>query len=215
VLRRIFPNEFIVITALFVAAASFVSFGCDEKPSWKEPGPEATFETFLMDWYRGEDEAAFASIAPDDRQRLTEPLEELEGKLDSEDLPEKVDMLVVGRVDNPYDIKDVKLEGELQSAPKEGQEVTLAITYHDGREGEARLVWGGERWFVDLPVAAETTESNGSDSAAEKEPDPAPSKSASDDAGSDSEAGSDSGDASNDSAAVDDGSSNLNERSHE
>jgi hypothetical protein len=154
VLRRIFQDELIVIATLIVAALSCALIGCDEKPAWQEPGPVVTFETFLMDWYRGDHEAAFSTIAPADRQRLIEPLESLEGKLDDENMPDEVDMLVVGRVDNPYDVKDVELIGELRSAPKNGEKVTLNIGYHDGREGKATLVWGGEQWFVDLPIGA-------------------------------------------------------------
>jgi hypothetical protein len=185
-----------------VAAASFASLGCDEKPAWQEPGPEAAFENFLMDWYRGEYEAAFETIALDDRERLTKPLETLEGKLDEENLPKKVDMLVVGRVDNPYDIKDVELAVALESAPEQGQEVTLDLTYHDGREGEATLVWSGERWLVDLPLEAGPVDDGA------QEPDQAPSQAASEDAGVGEN---DRSDASGNSAEGDAGPPNSNE----
>ncbi len=127
-------------------------FGCEEERTWSDPGPASTFERFLMDWYRGEYEAAFETIAPEDRKALTEPLDELEGKLDAGDLPKEADMLVVGRVDNPFDIKDIDLEDPLESAPQKGQKVTLELLYHDGRQGKATMIWGGERWYVDLPL---------------------------------------------------------------
>ncbi len=153
--KPILQNISAVTAAILVAAILTASLGCESKEAWQEPGPEDTFEQFLMDWYRGEREAAFEAIAPDDRRELLEAYDTLENKLDAEDLPDKSDMLVAGRVDNPYDLAKIELEQPLESAPAEGDEVTLTLEYHDGREGNATLSWGGERWYVDLPLAGE------------------------------------------------------------
>lgn len=157
-LTRIFPNEYLATTALVAVLVSIVSLGCEQERSWKQPGPEASFENFLMDWYRGEYDRAFGTIVAEDRERLTAPLADLEGKVDKKNLPEESEMLVVGRVDNPYDIKDIELDEPLESEPDKGQKVNLVLKYHDGRTGSATVVWGGEKWFVDLPLADQEVE---------------------------------------------------------
>jgi hypothetical protein len=136
-----------------VLAVSLVSFaaGCSTKEAWREPGPRATFETFLMSVFRGEDEAAFAAIAPEDRDVLTAALDEMDD-LPEEARPQPHEMWVITAVDNPYDVKRVEVREELTAEPKKGARVTLDISYQDGRTGTATMVWGGERWFVDLPL---------------------------------------------------------------
>jgi hypothetical protein len=143
---------------MLALAVSIAGSGCEKESTWDEPGPAASFENFLMDWYRGEYETAFETITPEDRRVLTKPLDELEGKLDAQDMPAKADMLVVGRVDNPYDIKDIDLAEPLETKPDKGQKVTLELVYHDGREGEATMIWGGDRWYVDLPLEQKASE---------------------------------------------------------
>jgi hypothetical protein len=125
--------------------------GCG-KP-WQNPGPATAFENFLLDLYTGKRESAFESLTPEDRKRLTNAIEQLEGEVPEEALPKKTQMLVTGRVDNPYDLEDIEHEADLTDEPAEGEVVELTLEYHDGRTGQARVVWGGERWFVDLPEA--------------------------------------------------------------
>lgn len=133
-----------------LAVAGLLSVGCD-KASWKDPGARQTFETFLMQVFRGDAESAFAAIAPEDRAVLTAPLDELKG-LPADVVPEPHQMWVITAVDNPYDVKRVEPVEELDSEPELGHKLQLKISYHDGREGSATMVWGGERWFVDLPL---------------------------------------------------------------
>ncbi|MGM0555637.1 MAG: hypothetical protein ACQEVA_04575 [Myxococcota bacterium] len=130
--------------------------GCG-KP-WQDPGPDDTFETFLLDLYSGNRQAAFDALRQQDRERLTKALEELEGEVPEDALPDRTQMLVTGRVDNPYDFKDIEYEEEFDQEPKEGTVVKLQLVYHDGREGQARVIWGGDRWYVDLPEATERSE---------------------------------------------------------
>ena len=108
-------------------------------------------ETFLMNVFRGQDEAAFSSIAPEDREALTAALDELDD-VPEEARPEPHKMWVITAVDNPYDVKRIEVEGDLEKEPKTGQSVTLNISYQDGRTGTAVMVWGGDEWFVDLPL---------------------------------------------------------------
>ena len=151
-LKRIHANKFLAILALLASCLLLLQAGCKEERSWKNPGPADTFEQFLADWFRGERETAFESIAPQDRRVLVRSRDELRGKLDDEQLPSPDEMLIPGRVDNPYDLEKIEPETALKSAPTQGQQVTLSLSYHDGRKGQATMVWGGDRWYVDLPL---------------------------------------------------------------
>lgn len=126
--------------------------GCDKKAEWQDPGPEEVFRTFLMDWFRGERKAAFSTIVEADRAALIAPLEELKASGSSDAVPEDYEMLVVGRVNNPYDFKSIELAQPLRSAPQSGQKVELRLNFHDGHQGSATMVWTGEQWRVDLPI---------------------------------------------------------------
>lgn len=122
---------------------------------WQDPGPDVAFENFLLDMYMNKRESAFEALTAEDRERLTQALEELEGDVPEDALPEQTQMLVTGRVDNPYDLKDIEFDHDLTEEPAEGERVELELVYHDGREGTAAVVWGGDRWYVDLPEARE------------------------------------------------------------
>lgn len=139
------------IICLLIVSAGLLSSGCG-KP-WQNPGPDETFETFLLDLYTGKRESAFNSLMEEDRQRLTKALDTLDADVAGDALPERAQMLVTGRVDNPYDFKDISFEEDLTEEPKVGTTVELKLEYHDAREGSARVVWSGERWHVDLPNA--------------------------------------------------------------
>ena len=141
-----------VVWALLVAVAAI---GCNDQPAttWNDPGPAGTFERFLMQWFKGEQGSAYEMIHPDDRAVLTESLDYVEERLGSGVLAPR-EMLVAGRVDNPYDLEDIDPEPELERKPEKGTKVTLDLVYHDGRSGEAAVIWGGDRWYVDLPLEA-------------------------------------------------------------
>lgn len=126
--------------------------GCDRGQTWDNPGPKATYQDFLMHWFKNDRSGAFEMIAAEDRRVLEEPRDELAEHMEREDLPEPGQMLVAGRVDNPYDIKSIEVKPKLESKPDEGDRVTLELTYQDGRSGEATMVWQGDGWYVDLPL---------------------------------------------------------------
>ena len=133
--------------------------GCNK--SWENPGPAATFEQFLMDLRRGRTEAAFEALAPEDRKMLTEPLEKHRDEVGEEALPKTSEMLVAGSVDSPLDFKDIEFDETLETEPEKGAVVELDLIYHDGRKGYARMVWGGERWYVDLPDPSQRESQSG------------------------------------------------------
>jgi len=139
------------VVRLAVVSVLFVLTGCTSDQAWREPGPSAEFRNFLMHWFKDERDEAFGMLDPEDRERLTEPLEALRDQLDSSELPKPEEMLVAGRVDNPYDIKSIEVTPNLDGPPEAGDRVELALSYHDGRSGSATMVWRGEAWFVDLP----------------------------------------------------------------
>jgi hypothetical protein len=191
VLTRIFRYEPLARPLILAVALTFASAGCEKEEPWQEPGPAASFERFLMDWFQGEREAAFAAIVASDREALSAPLEKLKSEIDAEELPDKADMLVVGRVNNPYDFESIRPSTPLESAPEIGQRVELSLNFHDGREGTATMVWSGEKWLVDLPLKS-TGEPSADDAASnateqkpeqdsEKTPEEVPAESAPDD----------------------------------
>ena len=126
--------------------------GCERDQKWNDPGPKATYQNFLMHWFKNDRNAAFEMIEAEDRRSLEEPRDELAEHMNREDLPEAGEMLVAGRVDNPYDIKSIEVKPKLESKPDEGDRVTLKLSYQDGRSGEATMVWQGDGWYVDLPL---------------------------------------------------------------
>lgn len=105
-----------------------------------------------MHWFKSEREAAYEMISPADRQRLEQPLDYLRDRMSDGEIPEKDSMLVAGRVDNPYDVKDIDLGGDLpEQPPGEKVAVPLELSYHDGRTGRAVMVWTDGNWHVGLP----------------------------------------------------------------
>lgn len=143
------------VLVLCVAAALAASgFACDSGESWRDPGPDQTFERFLLDWYQDNRREAFEAIDPEDRRRLLEPYERLEEQVDEDERPEKHEMLPAGRVDNPYDVAAIDPVESFDDKPDEGERVTLELEYHDGRDGEATMVWRDGRWYIDLPLGA-------------------------------------------------------------
>jgi hypothetical protein len=138
------------IMSLCALASALI--GCEGKQPWREPGPREVFEQFLMLVLRGEDAAAWAMIAPADREALLKAREELVKRVGEEVAGPPERMLVVGDLDNEYDFKRIEVMDKLEQAPAEGQVIKLKLVYLDGREGYAQLIWQQERWFVDLPL---------------------------------------------------------------
>ncbi len=149
-----------VALAVSVLVLGLASCSSSPKTSWDNPGPETRFENFLMNWFRYDRKKAFEMIAPNDREVLTQSLDVVNEEIGDEVL-EPHEMLVAGRVDNPYDLERVETERDLESRPEEGTTVDLSLVYHDGRNGEATMVWKNDTWFVDLPLAGEAGASAG------------------------------------------------------
>lgn len=141
-------KKFYIVVAVGLSA---LSLGCEPQTTWDDPGPRASFEAYLFDLFRGDAEAAFQRIAPEDRKVLVKAREGLKGMSEA-DTPKDHEMLVIAGFDNPYDIKKMALETPLESAPAAGQSVVINLTYRDGRTGKATMKWSGEQWFVDLPL---------------------------------------------------------------
>ncbi|MFU8806199.1 MAG: hypothetical protein ACNA8W_20475 [Bradymonadaceae bacterium] len=130
--------------------------GCGGSEPWERPGPRETFQTFLMDLWRGNQESAFEALRPELREVLSRPLEDLDGKLDQRAMPRPEEMLVVARLDSPFSIHRIEVDTPVRETPEVGHRVTLTLQYHDERTGQAALIWGGDRWYVDLPEPRRT-----------------------------------------------------------
>jgi hypothetical protein len=107
---------------------------------------------FLMDLWRGQSVAAYEALAPSLREQLEAPLAQLAEHLEREHLPVASEMFVVARLDNPFDIQRMEVEEPVRQAPEVGHSVAIRLQYHDGRTGRVQMVWGGQRWYVDLPA---------------------------------------------------------------
>lgn len=140
--------------ALCVAAMAVMLSGCKAE----EPGPEQVFRGFVENIWRGEDAQALEAVLPETRARLLEPLDEVEERVGEGHGLEPIDMLIVTRLDNPHELKEVEVVGELAEPPKEGTRVELALRMLDDREGNATMVYQGGRWYVDLPLDKVDTE---------------------------------------------------------
>lgn len=140
--------------ALCVASVVAITSGCQDE----EPGPEEVFRGFVENIWRGEDAAALEAVAPDTRARLLEPLDDVEQSIGEAHGLEPVDMLIVTRLDNPHELQEVEVVGELPDPLEEGSRVELALRMLDDRTGNATMVYQGGRWYVDLPLDEVDTE---------------------------------------------------------
>lgn len=147
-----------VVYVLVVLLISFVLAGCSKGNAWESPGAKESFETFLMDLWRGNRAEAFAAIWPDDQKRLMAAGDALEKTYPKVSALKPEEWLVVSRVDNPFDIRRLELVPNTSTSFARGDRVTLEIHYYDDRVGKAEMVWGGERWYVALPEPAEDVE---------------------------------------------------------
>jgi hypothetical protein len=139
----------------WVVLVALCASGCG-KPAWEEPSPRSVFEQFLVHSLRGQSEQAWGSVDPQARERLLAARTELVGLVGEEKVGlTPAQMLVVGSVDHPMDIKRVEVVDPPSKEPAQGHILVLRLMYVDGREGEARLVWRDGRWFVKLPVGAD------------------------------------------------------------
>lgn len=141
-----------LILALFFTGIAGVSTGCESNQDWRKPGPDGVFKAFLTRWFENDRERAFEMVDPEDRRDLEKPLEEVEGRLGSRGDLEASEMLVAGRVDNPYDVKSIEVDPQLEAKPDAGTRVRLRLTYQDAETGEASMVWRDGEWYVDLPL---------------------------------------------------------------
>lgn len=137
--------------------AAWTLCACHSGDPWKDPGPKDVFDAFLMHWFRGEAEEAFQYILPEDREALTQPLQDV-SDLPRDRRPEPWEMLVVADVVNVYDIARMEVDSSLESQPKDGEKAMLTLHHQDGSQSGATLVWSDGRWYVDLPVAESGSE---------------------------------------------------------
>ncbi|RVU48736.1 hypothetical protein EA187_04710 [Lujinxingia sediminis] len=134
--------------ALCVASMAACYSGCQAE----EPGPEEVFRGFVENIWRGQDALALEAVLPATRARLLEPLDDVDEQVGEGHGLTPVDMLIVTRLDNPHELKEVEIVGEHPDAPQEGTRVELALRMLDDRQGNATMVYQGGRWYVDLPL---------------------------------------------------------------
>ena len=135
---------------LLLIVIALAGFGCINGDPWRNPGPRATFEEFLLFQMKGERALAFDLISPEDRTVLETDRSDVTARIGVGLLTEPWQSLWIRRVDTPFQLSKIEQPETFDVQPKDGQRVTMRLLYRDGAEGEATMVWRAPRWYVHL-----------------------------------------------------------------
>ena len=142
-------------TSLMIGAWLCVALsGCAKQAPWTSPDPRDSFKTFLMDWTVGREEQVLARLSPQDRAVLERARQSAIASLGQAHAPTLSALFMASGVARPFDLKRVELASPLPQAVVAGTRSELKLTFHDGRSGQAVMVWDGERWCVSLGLEA-------------------------------------------------------------
>lgn len=137
---------------LILAMVSLI--GCGGGKPWQEPDPAQSFRTFLMNWTMGKKQRAFDSLVDEDQANIKTAHQSVEGLLkDAKTKPQVHDYFLGSGVATPFGLKKVSLANKLPESIKTGHQAKLLLEFHDGRKGDATMVWDGKRWRVKLDLA--------------------------------------------------------------
>ena len=140
--RREKPSRQLIwlMTPLLMSVFLFTGCSGDDVES-----PQVVAQSFLTDLRFQKHEEVQARIWP-------ETLAEMVEELGSDDLEE---LFAVTRVKSPFLVERIEVEGGIPSELELGTAIELNLRFRDGREADMTLRWGGEKWFVDLPLEGE------------------------------------------------------------
>lgn len=140
----------VAVAALLVVVATPLLGGCDEGIE----SPEDVVRSFLGDLRAGETQQALDAVWPETRRELLSGYDELEMYFEEDPPMERMDLMVVTRVESPMVISRIRAVDDIPQRPEDGQRVTLKIELRGDRAADIDVVWGADqqRWFVDLPL---------------------------------------------------------------
>lgn len=143
-------RPFFAALLIFLAAASTVVSGCDDEVV----SPETVATAFLTDIHRGNPEDAMEALWPATRQELEAAYDDLEAQLGEPPPIERIDLLVVTRLESPMLIASIEVDDEMPEDLSDGDQISLTIEFRDDRSADLLMRWGSEeeRWYVDLPI---------------------------------------------------------------
>ena len=139
---------------LLILTLVLSGFSCTSTEPWRNPGPRATFEEFLLLQMKGERTLAFDFIAPEDRAVLERDRVDARERIGEGVMLEPWQSLWIRRMDTPFQLSKIEKTDSLEERPNDGHRVSLRLIYRDGGEGEATMIWHEPRWYVYLALAS-------------------------------------------------------------
>lgn len=133
---------------LMICALGVGLSACGEDKPWLEPDPKDAFRAFLLNWTIGKDAEVLAALAPTDRAQLEKTHATIVATLGDKRSPALKELFFASGVARTFDVKRIELEQPLPAEVKVGAKSTLKLSFHDGREGKAVMLWDGSRWCV-------------------------------------------------------------------
>lgn len=130
----------LLIFALILSMVPFAACSGDTPET-----PQAVFQSYKQFLRVQRFEEASELIWP-------ETLEIVKSDLGSQDLDR---LFSITRVNSLFLLDRMRIDGEMPENPEIGEEITMDVTYRDGREAQVSFRWGGDRWFIDLPLNGE------------------------------------------------------------
>lgn len=141
----------------YVILASLVALtlmGCDSTPAWQKTSPEDAFRRVLLDWMMGKQDQVLQGLVKEDRAHIAAARASVVAVLPKgAKVPEAHEFLVASGVSTPFAIRKMSLYEKLPSTVEPGQQARVKLEFHDGREGEALMVWDGEAWRLRLGLS--------------------------------------------------------------
>lgn len=152
----------VILGSLFVIMLA----GCDSTPEWQKTSPEDAFRRVLLDWMMGKPQNVVDALVEQDQQHLKAAHASVVAVLpEGAKVPKPHEFLVASGVSTPFAIRKMSLYEKLPKEVAPGQQARIKLEFHDGREGEAIMVWDGSTWRLQLglstPSASPSTQSPG------------------------------------------------------
>lgn len=131
-----------------------ITAGCDSTPAWEKTSPEDAFRRVLLDWMMNKRPDVVAALVEEDQQHIKAAHASVVAVLPKgSKVPEAYEFLVASGVSTPFAIRKMSLYEKLPKAVKSGQKARIKLEFHDGREGEAVMVWDGQTWRLELGLS--------------------------------------------------------------
>ena len=139
---------------MFLGLSVVFSAGCSSEPAWKKTPPDEAFRRLLLNWMMDKRELVLSSLVKEDRQHIQDAHAAVVNVLpQGAGVPEPHEFLIASGVSTPFAIRKLSLAKKLPDVVKSGQQARVILDFHDGRQGEALMVWDGKAWLLRLGLA--------------------------------------------------------------